>query len=142
MFRRKIRWLVFVSLSLNLVAGCNSDFSRGSDTREMPLAKSRFSEDQMNKNPNIIMKTGRSTYPVHTERITVTLVNRTGKTLSYGLSYQIEKYQEGTWFQIPFRDDVAFIEIARLLKPGQMAEEDISLSEKTLKYPLTRESTG
>lgn len=63
-----------------------------------------------------------------TQSITLILENKTDKEIAYGKEFSLEKEQDGQWYKVPFKEEVAFIEIAMLLKPYESSEEEINLS--------------
>lgn len=65
----------------------------------------------------------------------VLIFNNSEFSAVFGKPYQIEKYIDGTWYKMPFKDGTAFIEIAIMLNSGEIYEEVIDT--KVLKYPLT-----
>jgi hypothetical protein len=59
------------------------------------------------------------------ETLILTLENKGPTNLSFGLFYEIEKYNEGKWERVPI--NVAFDAIGLSLEPGQSFEQKISL---------------
>ena len=73
------------------------------------------------------------------------IYNNTDTTVSYGVSYEIEKYEDGKWKE--FGVEVSFIEIAIELESGYSKEEIIEWKStygklKKGKYRLIKEVMG
>lgn len=62
------------------------------------------------------------------EKITLTFENLTDTAYYYGVDFTLEKELKDKWYQIPFDEDVAFIQIAMLLEANATNEEIIDLS--------------
>lgn len=63
-------------------------------------------------------------------------IQNTGDTsITFGVGYTLEKFQHGSWYEYPFKPDVAFILIALILRPGETHKGSVSVD--LLKYPLT-----
>ncbi|WP_090795890.1 immunoglobulin-like domain-containing protein [Pelagirhabdus alkalitolerans] len=63
----------------------------------------------------------------HDDEAELTLKNYGPTTLTLGMSYTIEKNIDDEWYVIPL--DLAFIQIALMLAPGEMHEQTVDLSE-------------
>lgn len=64
-------------------------------------------------------------------KISFTVRNTTDKELVYGLGFTIDKWNEekNLWEKTTLTDDIAFIKIAMLLKPGETNSSEIDLSQ-------------
>ncbi|MGL5381107.1 immunoglobulin-like domain-containing protein [Clostridium sp.] len=49
------------------------------------------------------------------------------KKISFGVEYAVEKKKNGIWYEVPFREEMMFIEIAKILNPAEISSEIISL---------------
>lgn len=56
------------------------------------------------------------------------------KKISFGVDYSIEEKINNIWYDVPFKEDTVFIEIAKILDKGESTSEIISLDN--LKYSL------
>lgn len=96
------------------------------------------------KELQVEMKTKEGKYNLPIDKIIIDIKNNGNKDVVYGASYSIEEYKDQRWEQIPFKDGVAFIEIAYVLQPGIGKEEIINLDnlEKKItkgKYRIIKE---
>lgn len=69
------------------------------------------------------------------EKITLVFENLTDTVYYYGVDFTLEVELDDTWYQVPFDEDVAFIEIAMLLEGKAMNEEVIDLADYFDKLP-------
>lgn len=70
-------------------------------------------------------------------KISFTVRNTTDKELVYGLGFTIDKWNEekNLWEKTTLTDDIAFIKIAMLLKPGETNSSEIDLSQIEMLVP-------
>ena len=73
------------------------------------------------------MEPEKKSYPVNTEKISLSIHNKGNEQVVYGTPYQMEIEKEGQWYTLAFKEGVAFNEIALVLKPGATNPEEISL---------------
>lgn len=76
---------------------------------------------------DVTMKTEKSTYELGTKEIKVYITNNSKKEFYYGLEYEIQRLENNKWVRIPFKEDVAFIEIACVIEPGKIEGQLITL---------------
>lgn len=76
---------------------------------------------------DITMKTEKNTYNLGTKEIKVYITNNSKKEVYYGLQYEIERLENNKWVRVPFKEQVAFIEIAYIIEPGKIGEQVIAL---------------
>lgn len=71
------------------------------------------------------------------KKITFTVRNTTDKELVYGLAFTIDRWGEDKklWEKTNLTDELAFIKIAMLLKPGETNTSDIDLSQIEMLAP-------
>lgn len=72
-----------------------------------------------------------------TNKLAFTVRNTTDKELVYGLGFTIDKWNEekNLWEKTTLTDDIAFIKIAMLLKPGETNSSEIDLSQIEMLVP-------
>jgi archaellum component FlaG (FlaF/FlaG flagellin family) len=85
------------------------------------------------ENVNVEMKVEHPIYEVNTDKLTLQIKNK-GESLSFGTRYDIELFKDGSWFEIPLKDDIDFTMMDIKLGTGKTYKNTISL--KTLKYDL------
>jgi hypothetical protein len=74
---------------------------------------------------NATVKLDRTAYGSEDETAILTLVNDGPTVLVFGVDYRIEKKVDGEWRIVPL--DLAFIDIALMLQPGQQHELQVDL---------------
>ena len=86
------------------------------------------------------------TYYPDSAELKATLKNGTKYTYTFGEASYLQVRSGGTWKTVPFKEDVAWIEIAYILKPGESKEVTLSLNLfSTLKpgvYRLVKDVFG
>ncbi|MDP4106912.1 MAG: hypothetical protein Q8935_18405 [Bacillota bacterium] len=125
---------VFLLLSFCLSACTNKSIK---NIQHQSLHKSNHAElaSRVNeKNMNLKMQLEHPIYDVMTDKMTLQINNK-GEPLSFGSRYDIEIFKDGSWYTIPFKDDIDFSMIGINLGRDQTYKSTISL--KTLKYNLT-----
>lgn len=68
-------------------------------------------------------------YDKSTNIISYKIENKSNKTITTGLFYTIEKYENKSWNKTDLTDKLVFIEIALLLNSNEAIEEQIDLSQ-------------
>ena len=108
----------------------------GCTAKSMSLDPTPYSQDDFGTTSagGISVATERKTYGTGTSEISYTVVNSSADQVYYGVSYSIEKKEQGQWYQMPFRDDTAWIAIAYQLDAGQSQTytADLSLLKNSL----------
>lgn len=98
--------------------------------KNKPLQPSEISETQINADKSITMATEYACYGQDAPKINVTITNHSDTdTCAYGVDYLIQKQEDGEWKDVPFREEMAWIEIACLVLPGQTSSQTILLSD-------------
>ncbi|MEJ8544711.1 immunoglobulin-like domain-containing protein [Brevibacillus borstelensis] len=93
-----------------------------------PSAYGEVSNQASTTEATVEMNAEHPSYSVSTDKITVKIKNAGPATLTFGTPYKLEKREQGTWYEVPFRSDVAFTDVGILLKPGDTYEDHISMS--------------
>lgn len=124
MKRRKINSCVSLSLIfLIFLSGCGNDLPDN-------LPQSDFGE--IVENNHYHMKLDKEKYSVETDLITIEIMNNSESNLNLDVTFQIEKYREGAWYQIPFDENIDFPLYGIIVKPNESYTQNISM--KQLKY--------
>ncbi|HZG13421.1 MAG TPA: immunoglobulin-like domain-containing protein [Candidatus Bathyarchaeia archaeon] len=66
----------------------------------------------------------------------LTIKNDGPGTLTFGAAFTLEKKKNGIWYEVPFVEDLAFVEIALQLEPGGSHQETIK--KEQFPYILTQ----
>ena len=70
----------------------------------------------------------KSVYSPNSAEITATLKNGTDYLCTFGVEARLQKKSGGSWKDVPFKEDVAWIALAQLLEPGNSTDVSLSLS--------------
>lgn len=73
-------------------------------------------------------------YTAVPEKIKLKITNDTGSEIQYGAYYVIDCYKDNNWVEMPFSDEIAFIDIMYLLPAHESNEYDINLFPNLTKY--------
>lgn len=76
---------------------------------------------------DLIMRTEKDVYDSGTKEIKINITNNGKSNTYYGLSYEVEKFENNKWIKVPFKEQQVFIEIAYNLEPGKTGSQTISL---------------
>lgn len=122
---KKMKYLILLMpVALLLIAACDS-------TEEEPDQMPDDSNENTN-GPSVVnnysMETEEETYPQETEQITVFISNNTDEDAYYGVEFRVDRRVDGEWEEVPFEEDMSFIQIAIDLPAGDQTEEVIDLT--------------
>lgn len=84
--------------------------------------------DSSSELEGVSMQTEQDSYPVGTEVITVFLTNDSDEEYYYGKEFRIEQQTDNGWQEVLFEEEMAWIQIAIELTPGEQTEEPIDLT--------------
>ncbi|WP_226536192.1 immunoglobulin-like domain-containing protein [Fictibacillus halophilus] len=136
------RYFIFFIILLSLTA-CKE--KEGMKAHELPLSTNGEHSNRINeKNVYLEMNFGKSLYTVNTKQMKLFIKNK-GETLIHtGTPYQVDIYKDGSWYKVPFKEDIGFIMVGIVLKPGTTYEETIGLESLDLnmipgKYRVIKE---
>lgn len=92
----------------------------------------------------IAMNTERPGYGIGVNEIGLEIVNSGKVEIGFGEYYTVEKLINGTWYEIPFKDNVGFDDILHILEPNKSYKEKINTglmryTFKEGKYRITKE---
>src|SRR5690625_4269280 len=123
-------------IALLILTSCQeSSVNEGDTTPSSSVPPSDTSSSPHSSLDGISMRTEKDVYREGVEQLTVVLTNASEEEVYYGKHFSVEKQTENGWEAFPFKEDVAFIEIAILLEPDDEKREDIDLT--LLKNKLT-----
>lgn len=109
-----VRKYVYLMILLIVIAGC-------SNNDKLP---STFSDQDIN--------IGMEVQNVSEQSLTLHMYNEGSSTVGYGYWYSIEALQSGRWVELPFIQELAFLQSRVLLPPNDRHESTISLEDAEL----------
>lgn len=77
---------------------------------------------------DVYIKAEKTVYELGIKEITLEIKNNSKQEVSYGLQYEVEKFENSKWVKVPFKEEPMFVEIAYILQPGKTNTQVISLS--------------
>lgn len=122
----KRRRFCFLLLLLLILTGCRMQAFRPTDLERSTVNLTQGSIEGRIKEETI--------QTIH-EPQTLIFENLTADEYYYGVPFTLEVWLEDSWYQVPFDEPVAFIEIAFLLEANATTEEVISLATYFDKLP-------
>ncbi|GEM_PF-4129557 len=111
----------FVTAAVIIICAAACGF--GNDT-QIKWRPSETDEARLNVNANVSVQTEYPSYPPGVKSLNVIISNNTGDTLDYGAAYIIERKIDGKWHSASM-DDIAWIMIAYLIRPGETHTHEI-----------------
>ncbi|WP_312115441.1 immunoglobulin-like domain-containing protein [Brevibacillus reuszeri] len=126
------KMLVTMLLATVLTMGCSNPeppaLTNPSTYGELP---SKGTEQDL----QVEMSIPKKNYAAGTEKVSIEVKNHGSDQLLYGVAYQVEKREQGTWYAIPFQPNTAFVDIGIIVEPNHTRDEEMNL--KMLDYPMT-----
>ncbi|MFE1625460.1 immunoglobulin-like domain-containing protein [Brevibacillus reuszeri] len=120
------KWMILTILSLVMISGCSSSEQQ----IQTKLSKQSIHKDVpstiVEQDRHIEMHADKAAYSSEKEEATIEIKNNGTATFNFGLPFTLEKREQGTWYEIPFRSDIAFAEIGLVLAPNQTHEQKIN----------------
>lgn len=109
-------------------AGKNVITTKPTDRSEKPLIPSDVQEADIDASGDITFTTQHPVYGKDMEQIIVYIQNNTDEEFVYGAEYSVEKLIDGTWYQLPFPENTAWIAIGYILLPKDRNTDYVKLS--------------
>lgn len=88
-----------------------------------------------NEDVKITMNTDKADYNLGVREIELDIINFGNNEFGFGEYYTVEKHVNGTWYEVPFKDNTGFRDILHVLKPNESSNEKIKTS--LMKYSFT-----
>lgn len=130
-----IKKSLFVVLLLSIcLSACTNKSIK--NIQHQSLQKSNHAElpsSVHEENIHVEMQLEHPIYEVKTDKLTLQIKNK-GEPLSIAARYDIEIFKDGSWYEVPLKDDIDFSMIGIHLGPNKTYKNTMSL--KTLKYDL------
>ena len=109
--------LLFFGLTLVLM-GCQS----------LKETTSPYQEADINKDKHVVFQVSDSSKLQKEQLLEVEVRNDTEREIAYGIAYSLEKRTDTQWMTFSPYEEKAFIEIALVLKPGEVGYEVLDVS--------------
>ncbi|USG68171.1 hypothetical protein NDK47_13175 [Brevibacillus ruminantium] len=62
-------------------------------------------------------------------KLNLEIHNMGSSRIEHGVGYALEKFEQGTWYVVPFKQDTTFVDIGLTLKPGDSFLEIVDLKD-------------
>lgn len=119
-------------LVVAVFSACNSSNTTNGRGTSQPI------DATMQPHPltSVVMTAAQPTYALSTQQVTVTLTNNTRQEVTTGYHYSIDRQTGNGWENIPL--NIAFIEVAIILQPGEAHDFEIDLHHSEHSYTAGR----
>ena len=114
-------FIVGLLLVILLLSGCQSKAEQSVERVKAPQQEVASSHDGLS------MQTEKQQYKTTDSKITLLIKNESMEDVFFGAAFSVEKNIDGVWYTVPFKEDIAFIEIAYILPPGKEMTETKSM---------------
>ena len=115
----RMRMLFFGMFAfLILLTGCTS---------KPELVPSKYDEAGLNQLAGVVMTTTQTSYVSGTQKIQLKIRNDTDSEYFYGVAFAVEQKVEGKWYEVPFKEEPVFIQLAVVLAPHSENLETVDL---------------
>lgn len=114
---RKVVFLLLVA-SLVLVAACGMS---------PQLDPSSYGAEQ--ENMDIQMSVVENSVVSDAESVSLAISNESDKEYTYSAASTLEVKQDGAWYVVEPKETIMWIEIAFVIQPGEIKEENVTLNE-------------
>ncbi|GAA0371518.1 hypothetical protein GCM10008932_23550 [Alkalibacterium iburiense] len=122
---------LFMCVALLFITACGTNEEEPEDVPEDRVDQSEDS-DEDSLEPSVVnnfsMETEESTYPSETDQLSVFITNNTDEDAYYGVEFRVDRRVDGEWEEVPFEEEMSFIQIAIDLPAGEQTEETIDLT--------------
>lgn len=116
--KKRNRWILASALLGLFLAGC----------KQTTFESSPYKPTELNTLSGVTMEIEKASYPTDVEVITVAITNKTVEELFYGIAFNVEYLDGNDWVVFPFKEEMAWIEIALLLESGATNTEEIDMT--------------
>lgn len=132
--QRFVKIGLFLVMVFFLTAGCGSN---NEEKRELTNKSDHGTLSNKVHEQDIHAKLylPKSKFPTSVESMPFRIKNLGATTVTFGMEYRVEKFRKGSWYVIPFKPNAEFVMIARLLKVGEIYNDQVSMD--MLDYYLT-----
>lgn len=103
---------------LTLLTGCAA---------KSELVPSKYDEAGLNQLAGVVMTTTLTSYVSGTHNIQLKIRNDTDNEYSYGMAFAVEQKVQGKWYEVPFKGEPVFIQLAVVLAPHSENLESVDL---------------
>lgn|GEM_PF-1003514 len=98
------------------------------------LIPSAIGDSAVSDASGVTVYTQSGSYPSDTKEIDLYIYNHTGGEIAFGIDWELEVKQGDSWYMIPFKDGVEWIELAQTVADSETGKITVDLSK--LDYSL------
>ncbi|SHI10861.1 protein of unknown function [Sporobacter termitidis DSM 10068] len=133
---KRIIALICCAALAGALAGCGGGAGNGTQAPSPRggLKPSEYQDSDFDTSGDIIIKTEYEVYGSDVPEISYTIANNTAAELTYGVEYAVEVSKDGTWYQVPFPENMAWIMIGVILKPHAVNSGSFKLSDLDYRF--------
>ncbi|WP_404466937.1 immunoglobulin-like domain-containing protein [Planococcus rifietoensis] len=127
---------ILLLTSLLLLSGCSLfETNQKKEVLENPSSHENLPNTFTNGETAISMQSDEENYTLPVDEIILIISNSGSSTVGFGEQRVLEKFQKGTWYEVPYREQFAFTDIGLGLGAGENLEQEMPL--EFLDYELT-----
>lgn len=128
--------IILLLTSLLLLSGCSLfETTQKEEVLENTSSHERLPHTFNNGETAFSMQSDEENYTPPVDEIILIISNSGSSTVGFGEQRVLEKFQEGTWYEVPYREQFAFTDIGLGLGAGEKLEQEMPL--EFLDYELT-----
>lgn len=122
--------------SLLLLSACSLfETNQKKEVLENTSSQGGLPNTFINGETTVSMQSGEENYAFPVDEIILIISNSGSSNVGFGEHRTLEKLQEGTWYEVPYREQFAFTDIGLGLGAGENLEQEMPL--EFLDYELT-----
>lgn len=127
---------ILLLTSLLLLSGCSLfETNQKKEVLENTSSHENLPNTFTNGETAISMQSDEENYTLPVDEIMLIISNSGSSTVGFGEQRVLEKFQKGTWYEVPYREQFAFTDIGLGLGAGENLEREMPL--EFLDYELT-----
>lgn len=96
----------------------------------------------MDQLEDVTIELTEDTYQPEGDQFKLRVKNNSEESITYGVAYALEYYNEEIWIEVEPDEELAFIAIAQILYAGEEAVEEVDMELGTGRYRLIRQING
>ncbi len=129
---RKFILLICGTVLLATLAACTGNSNGGVTQSPSPsggtLTPSEYGDADFDTSGDIVIETEYEVYGSDAPEVSYIISNRTETEFVYGVQYAVEVLRDGVWYQVPFPENTAWIDIGIILKPNGLNTDSFKFS--------------
>lgn len=128
--------MILLVTSILLLSGCSLfETSQKNEVLENTSSHEQLPDSFTNGETVFSVQSDEENYTLPVDEIILIISNSGSRDIGFGEYRVLEKFQKGTWYEVPYREQFAFTDIGLGLGAGENLEQEMPL--EFLDYELT-----